>query len=187
MDFPVSKPKWCKVINPERLENEYSCSDAIPPSIWQKHHSSIFLLLTIPYMPFILVSLHLFFLSSISQRQAIPITCSAVCSGIKNLKSDSVQIDGIAEVLLSQSCPALVLQLLFQMCICKSSVTESFLRGTISSILKRGKSPTGCSSYRPIAVSCNISKLIEHIALLHLINRTNEGDNQFGFRNVVGC
>ena len=59
------------------------------------------------------------------------------------------------------------LQLLFQMCICTSSVPESFLWDTTSSILKRGKSPADCSSCRPITVSCNISKLFEYINFPH--------------------
>ena len=42
MDFPVNECQWSKVFNSEMLKNDYSCSDAIPPSILQKHYSSIF-------------------------------------------------------------------------------------------------------------------------------------------------
>ena len=78
-------------------------------------------------------------------------------------------------------------QLLFQMFLCTSYVPESFLCGTVSSILKRGKSPTGCSCYRPITGSCYISKVFEYILLPFLTKNITEGENQFGFRYGVGC
>ena len=78
-------------------------------------------------------------------------------------------------------------QLLFQMCLYTSYVPESFLCGTVSSILKRGKSPTDCSSYRPITVSCNISKVFEYILLPFLTKNTIECESQFGFRYGMGC
>ena len=67
------------------------------------------------------------------------------------------------------------------------SVPESFLCGTVSSILKRGKSPTGCSYYRPITVSCNISKIFEHILLRLITKNINQGENQFRFRHWMCC
>ena len=73
------------------------------------------------------------------------------------------------------------------MCLCTSYVPESFLCGTVSSILKRGKSPTDCSCYRPITVSCNISEVFEYILLLFLTKNIIEGENQFDFRYGVGC
>ena len=103
----------------------------------------------------------------ISQRHATPITFASVCSDIKYSKSNSVNIDGISKVHVSQTCPVLVLnlQLLFKTCIYTSSIPESFLCSTTRSILKRGTSPADCYSYRPIAISCNISKLLEYFIL----------------------
>ena len=73
MDFPVNKREWRKVINFERLENDYSLSDAIPPSIGKSIILQFFLLLTIPYMPCILVSLNLSFLSIFHRDMQFPL------------------------------------------------------------------------------------------------------------------
>ena len=40
-----------------------------------------------------------------------------------------------------------------------STIIFCFLRGTVTSVLKRGKDPNGYDSYRSIAVACNISKV----------------------------
>ena len=52
---------------------------------------------------------------------------------------------------------------------------------------KRGKLPTERSCYRPITVSCNISKVFEYILLPFLTKNINEGENQFGFRHELVC
>ena len=52
---------------------------------------------------------------------------------------------------------------------------------------KKGKSPTDCSCYRPITVSCNISKILSIFFYLFFTKNIIEGENQFGFRYGVGC
>jgi len=94
----VNVVKW---INSEKLENDYSCSDAIYLA-----EALFFNFSVVNYSVHAVYSslLALFFSIRISQRHAIPITCPAVCCGIKKLKSDSIDIDGISKVHLSQSC-----------------------------------------------------------------------------------
>ena len=87
-------------------------------------------------------------------------------------------------------CTPLYLTLsLFFKCVfkCTSSVPESFMCSTFSSILKRGKSPTDCSCYRSITVCCNISKVFEYILLPFMTKNIIECENQFGFRHGLGC
>ena len=73
------------------------------------------------------------------------------------------------------------------MCLCTSVVSEIFLCGTVTSILKRGKIPTQCASYRPITVSCNISKIFEYLLLPSDNSSAYFGENQIGFSAGVGC
>ena len=101
----------------------------------------------------------------------------------KVLKSDSIDKDGISKMHMYIS----HFQLLFQ------NVSLYFIRTWEFSLwhcfvnLKRGKSPTDCSCYRPITVSCNISKVFEYILLPFLTKNIIERENQFGFRYRVGC
>ena len=73
------------------------------------------------------------------------------------------------------------------LCLCTSVVPESFLCGTVTSILKRGKIPTECASYRPITVSCNISKMFEYLLLPSVNSSAYFDENQIGFSAEVGC
>ena len=128
------------------------------------------------------------FSTTLSQRHIVPISFSSVVDAVKSLKSDSIDKDGISKMHMPIVYVPLTshFQLFFQMCLCTSYVPRSFLCGTVSSILKRGKSPTDCSSYRPITVSCNNSKVFEYILLPFLTKNIIEGENQFGFRCGVG-
>ena len=78
------------------------------------------------------------------------------------------------------------MQLLFQMCLCSSLVPDTFLVGNITSILKRGKDPTSCGSYRPITVACTLSKF-EYVLLPDLLSKVVYMSNQFGFKPYIGC
>ena len=64
---------------------------------------------------------------------------------------------------------------------------DSFLCGSVTSLLKKGKDPFSCSSYRPITVACTISKLFEHLLLPYITKLALNDDNQFGFRSGLGC
>ena len=90
---------------------------------------------------------------------------------------------------LKPDCTPLILhlQLLFQMCLCYSIVPDSFLCGTVTSILKRGKDPFSCSSYCPITISCTLSKVLEYLLLPSITDNINFGVNQFGFQCGLGC
>ena len=64
---------------------------------------------------------------------------------------------------------------------------DSFLCGSVTSLLKKGKDPVSCSSYRPITVACTLSKLFEHLLLPYITKLALNDDNQFGFRSGLGC
>ena len=74
----------------------------------------------------------------------------------KNFKSNSLGIHGISPKHLNTDSVPLMrhLQLLLQMYVMSSVVPDSFLCGSVTSILKRGKDPNACNSYRPINVAC---------------------------------
>jgi hypothetical protein len=78
------------------------------------------------------------------------------------------------------------LQLIFQMCISRGFVPNSFLKGVISSVAKKGKDPNKCKSYRPITVSCILSKASENVIFSEL-DTGHFGDNQLGFQKGLGC
>ena len=73
------------------------------------------------------------------------------------------------------------------MCLSSSCVPDSFLCGSVTSLLKKGKYPVSCSSYRPITVACTLSKLFEHILLPYITKLALNDDNQFCFRSGLGC
>jgi len=75
----------------------------------------------------------------------------------------------------------------YQMCFSSLCVPDSFLCGSVTSLLKKGKDPVSCSSYRPIKVACTLSKLFEHLLLPYITKLALNYDNQFGFRSGLGC
>ena len=79
------------------------------------------------------------------------------------------------------------LQLLFRMCLISSLVPDNFLCGTVTSILKRRRLPSQCSSYCPITTTCNLSNILEYILIPQLNENINFGSNQFGFQSGIGC
>jgi hypothetical protein len=123
---------------------------------------------------------------SLSESQILSVEHSMVQKAGKKMKSNSLDCDGISANHLKVDCPLLFqhLHLLFQMYMCISAVPDSFLCGYVTSILKIGK-PL-CTSYRPIAVLCNLSKVFEYI-LLPSISSAHYGKNQLGFSPGVGC
>ena len=113
------------------------------------------------------------------QRHVIPVSTKIIVNCMLKLKSKSSDLDGISAHHLRCGCPVPVaqLQVLFQFCICLSAVPDSFLCGTVPSIFKRGTDPFNCSSYRPITVACNISKIFGYILLPYIIERIAKDSN----------
>ena len=74
----------------------------------------------------------------------------------------------------------------FQMCFSSSCVPNSFLGGTVTSLLQKEKDPVSFSSYRPITVACTLSKLFEHLLLPYITRLALNDDNQFVFRSGQG-
>ena len=189
MDFPVSREDWRKVINSDKINDETMTSNCLPTSAWYKHYSSIFSVINYSVHSVYTRLPTPLFSTTFSQRHIVPISFSSVINAVKSLKSDSIDKDGISKMHMPIECTPLIshFQLLFQMCLCTSYVPESFLYGTVSSILKRGKSLIDCSCYRLITVFGNISKVFEYILLPFLTKNIIEDENQFGFRSGVGC
>ena len=113
------------------------------------------------------------------QRHALPVSTRSIVNCVLKLESKSSDLDGISTHHLCGDCPALVtqLQLIFQFCLSLSMAPHSFLCRTVTSILKSGRDPFDCGSYRPIIVACNISKIFEYVLLPCLIERTTKDSN----------
>ena len=165
-----------------------STSSQISPAAWCKYYNLIFNTINhfvhANFMRFLISVLPM----SVLLNQILPFNLVSVAQAIKKLKSSSIDCDGISAKHLNVDCPALIqhLQLLFQMCLCTSVVPESSLCRTVTLILRRGKIPTEYASYRPIAVSCNLSKIFEYFLLPSVNSLTYFGENQIGFSAGVG-
>ena len=190
MEFPASKKDWSKLINSEKLDkSDLYNSDSISSSTWYVYYSGIFSKINFFVQSHYSRLLSKILPPSLHQGHIIPVSITAVENAIKQLKSSSIDIDGISVNNINPKCVVLLfhLQLLFQMCLTSSLVPDSFLCGNVTSILKRGKLPSQCSSYRPITTTCNLSKILEYILIPHLNENINFGSNQFGFQSGIGC
>ncbi|XP_065584325.1 uncharacterized protein LOC136043326, partial [Artemia franciscana] len=190
MEFPASKKDWSKLINSEKLDkSDLYNSDSISSSTWYVYYSGIFSKINFFVQSHYSRLLSKILPPSLHQGHIIPVSITAVENEIKQLKSSSIDIDGISVNNINPKCVVLLfhLQLLFQMCLTSSLVPDSFLCGNVTSILKRGKLPSQCSSYRPITTTCNLSKILEYILIPHLNENINFGSNQFGFQAGIGC
>lgn len=78
------------------------------------------------------------------------------------------------------------LELLFQIIFNSGLVPDVFGTGVITPILKKGKNPSECVSYRPITVSPVLCKLMELLVIDHIAFQCSTPDNQFGFKKGVG-
>ena len=124
-----------------------------------------------------------------SQRHIIPVEKSNIVKSLRRLKSKACDLDSICAAHLDPRSTELVshLQLLIQRCLSRSIVPDSFLCGSVTSILKKGKDLHSCNSYRPITVACTLSKLFEYVLLPHIDEFANYEANQFGFRSGLSC
>ena len=70
--------------------------------------------------------------NSVSQRHVIPVDKSNIVKSLRHLKSKSCDLDGICVAHLYPRSSELLshLQLLFQMCLSRSTVPDSFLCGS---------------------------------------------------------
>ena len=187
-EFPKSPSQWKKVINVAKFDRSPT-ADRIPNVSWINHYSNIF--------DTVIYAVHFRFAklcsnllpNKIIQGHIPPVSVDRVKRSVERLKSKSYDIDGISAFHLNTDSEELVyrLQLLFQMCLCSSLVPDSFLVGNITSILKRGKDPTSCASYRPITVACTLSKVFEYVLLPDLLSNVDSMSNQFGFKPHIGC
>ena len=187
-EFPKSAVQWKEVINTSKFDS-LGTSDVIPDSSWLGHYKSIFCKIEYSVHYHFQCLISKFLPPKVLQRHVIPVSTKSIVNCMLKLKSKSSDLDGISAHHLRCDCPALVaqLQLLFQFCLSLSMVPDSFLCGTVTSILKRGRDPFDCSSYRPITVACNISKVFEYVLLPYIIERTAKDSNQFGFQPRIGC
>lgn len=187
-EFPKSPRQWSEVLNSSKLNPTVS-SSLIPGDSWVSHYSTIFSTVNYAVHSRFCRLLDSVIPRRLRQKDIIPISAESVVKSIKKLKSKSVDLDGICVEHLRIDSPELIshLQLLFQMCVSSSLVPDSFLCGTVTSVLKRGKDPLNCGSYRPITVACNLSKLFEYVLLPFIQDKVDYDANQFGFKSRIGC
>lgn len=77
--------------------------------------------------------------------------------------------------------------LLFQIIVTRGIVPDTFCIGVITPILKPGKPPSQCSSYRPITVSTTLCKLFELLIRDEIRSKCSVPPHQFGFQRSLGC
>jgi hypothetical protein len=146
MEFPASKKDWSRLINSEKLDkSDLYNSDSISSSAWYVYYSAIFSKINFFVQSHYSRLLSKILPPSLLQVHIIPGSVAAVENAIKQLKFSSIDIlihDGISVNNINRNCVILLfrLQLLFQMCLTSSMVPDSFLCGTVTSMLKRGNS-----------------------------------------------
>ena len=159
-DFPALRKEWSHVLNSDKLSSEFSESP-IAVHTWVSYYNDIFGKVNREVEKLFSNLLESCLPNHISQSNVLPVSTVDIGQAIKNMQSSSVDQDGISSYHLKVVCPTLIdhLQLLFQMCLSTSMVPDSFLCGTVTSVLKRGKTSSEFSSHRSITVSCNLSKM----------------------------
>ena len=137
------------MIKSDKLNDDTMTSNCQPPSTWYTHYSSVFSVTNYSLHSVYTRFLSSLFSTTLSQRYIASISFFLAINAVKSLKYDSIDKNGISKIhmLIDYTPLESHLQLLFQICLCTLSVPESFLCGTVLSILKRGKSPTDCSCY----------------------------------------
>ena len=123
-------------------------------------------------------------------KDSVVLSRSIIIECLKKLKKKfSRGFDGIcgqhllygSERLLESVSP------LFQMIIVRGIVPNSFCIGVVTPILKPGKPPMQCSSYRPIAVTTTLYKLFELVVCNAVRSKFKVPPHQFGFQTSLGC
>ena len=187
-DGPCDKKSWDRVIN------SVKCSPPINSSLqlcdFVSHYKNILLSFNINLQNHFTKLVYSILPIRINQCQVLSVESGVILRALMQVnKSESLDSDGLCFKFFAYDCPELLkhLQLLFQMCLAQSVVPDSFFSGCISPIVKRGKDPSACSNYRPITVSCFVSKLFEYVLLPAINSKWNFTPFQLGFRKGMGC
>ena len=187
-DAPNSKMTWNRVINSSKCspppQSELNLMNFV------RHYIDIFSVFNQCVQKHFSNLLSSVLPVSVCQYRVPAISMSDLHWALKKVKrSDSPDCDGLCFRNFAYDCPLLLnhLQLLFQICIAQSLVPDSFLSGSVTPILKRGKDPDSCSNYRPITVSCFMSKIFEYVLLPEITSKCDFSSFQLGFRRGVGC
>ena len=115
---------------------------------------------------------------------------------LKQLKSlnpnKSTGPDGIPPRVLKEMADVLATPLtnLFQMSLDKGVVPDDWKKANVSPIYKKGEKYLA-SNYRPVSLTCVVSKVLEHIVTSHMMNYAEEHKllfrDQHGFRRNRSC
>jgi hypothetical protein len=146
-EFPSNGKQWKSVLNASKLEDSFS-SDIIPRLSWINHYTRFFSGINYAVHSCFSALLAKVLPNRVSQRHIIPVEKSNIVKSLRRLKSKACDLDSICAAHLDPRSTELVshLQLLFQMCLSRSIVPDSFLCGSVTSILKKGKDLHSCNS-----------------------------------------
>ena len=156
--FPTNGKQWQNVLNVPKLE-ESSSSDIIPRLSWIKHYTRIFSAINYDVHIRFTALVAKVLPNSVSIRNIMPVDKANIVKSLRRLKSKSCDFDGIWAAHLDPRSAELLshLQLLFQRCLSRSNVPDSFLCGSVTTILKKGKDLNSFNSHRQITVACTLS------------------------------
>ena len=185
--FTENKKSWRSLIRPD----DRAPNTSLTLHDWHSYYTSVYgdenLAITNQYEKEVTSWLARFS----GQRCVVPISLEKIKIAVKKALSkgkNGTDGDGLTTKHLKHLPESFYshLQLIFQMCITRGFVPNSFLKGVITSIAKKGKDPNDCKSYRPITVSCILSKVFEYVIFSEL-DTGDFGDNQLGFQKGLGC
>ena len=179
---------WRKIKNYRRIyvDNNISSND---PQAWLSHFMNK---LAPPFVPSYDSFPPISTISSSADRMSELFSLSELYCALDHLRDSSPGIDGIPYSFICKSSrPAkLVFLGIINAIFSFGNVPESWKTQIIIPILKPGKNPTDPSSYRPIALSSVLAKILEHLVKNRLEwileNRGLLSKTQFGFRRGMG-
>lgn len=125
-------------------------------------------------------------------RMNEPFSYDELCCALDHLRDSSPGIDGIPYSFLTQSPKStrLVFLEILNKIFITGIVPETWKSQIIIPILKSGKNPSDANSYRPIALSSVLAKIMEHLVKNRLEwileNKNLISKSQFGFRKGMG-
>ena len=116
------------------------------------------------------------------------VSVSDVRSAILKLKKKySKGVDNICgmHLILGSELLTVHLALMFQMIFSCGLVPDIFCTGVITPVIKKGKDPSECCSYRPITVAPVFCKLMELLVIEEIKYVCSTPDSQFGFKRNI--
>ena len=188
LDGPSDRKSWSNVINSSKCVP--ATVSIIKISDFVAHFTRVFSTFNHSIQSMFSSLLHNTVPRVLRQVHILSISSGDIYRAFKSVKKSSApDMDGLCYNHFTIKCPLLLthIQLLFQMCLAQSLVPDSFLSGIVTSVLKKGKDADQCSSYRPITVSCFMSKLFEYAVLPEVLTKCDFSDYQVGFRAGFGC